>query len=225
MGYFVKNVTVDVIFYNTGEEGKMTAVLKSFDEQLTEVSGKVRHINMWNQFDRFHDGLLYYWNNAEKLNKSATVLWAAAQDDVALMLAGHSIELLLKGTILGLQEVFPHCHRLECLISTAGISISDTEHVTSQLLTEYIVWAARYPTPRKAEDWFLEETGGWPLSLAPKRYNATYWTDYENLWNTLTPYFWQVKDATYESADLSENEFIRPRKGPQPKHECESRRV
>src|SRR5258708_766725 len=132
---------------------------KSFEEQLAEVTGKVRHLNMWNDFDRYHDGLMYYWINAEQLRASAKAICDNYGNgrNVSLLLAGQSIELLLKGTILGLWDVFPHCHRLECLISTAGIVVNDRDHATSQLLTEYIVWAARYPTPRKAKDWFLHE--------------------------------------------------------------------
>ena len=85
------------------------ALVKSFDKQLADVNGKIRSINMWNQFDRYHDGLLYYWNNAEKLRDSAKILWENGflQTDIASMLAGLSVELLLKGVILGLQA-FSH---------------------------------------------------------------------------------------------------------------------
>ena len=206
---------------------KKTATIPSFKEQLAAVNGKIRHVNMWNQFDRFHDGLLYYVNKAERLRDSARLLWDTSlqHSDAAMMLAGSSIELLLKGTILGLQECFPHCHRLECLIATAGISISDKDHVTSQLLTEYIVWAARYPTPRKWDDWFLEETGGWPLSRAPYRHRTDDRDDYESLWKTLVPYFGRVNEATFESAELNENDIYKLKTRPHLKHQCASRRV
>jgi hypothetical protein len=146
---------------------------------------------MWNAYDRDHEALLYYWNNAEKLHESANILWDRQKlgNEIALMLAGLSIEVLLKGIILPLQDVFPHCHRLDCLIATAGISVSDQDHQTSRLLTEYIVWAARYPTPKNGEDWFLEETGGWPLSRAPSQIGIKKRGDYENLWSTLVPFF------------------------------------
>jgi hypothetical protein len=178
--------------------------IDSFEDQLAAVKGKIRHVNMWNFYDRYHDGLLYYWNNAEKLRESAKTLWDGQflGDEIALMLAGLSIELLLKGIILALQDVFPHCHRLDCLIATAGISVSDRDHQTSRLLTEYIVWAARYPTPKDAEEWFLEETGGWPLSRAQGGMPQNDRDNYENLWNTLAPYFWRVQKETFESAEL-----------------------
>jgi hypothetical protein len=179
--------------------------IERFEDQLAAAKGKIRHVNMWNFYDRYHDGLLYYWNNAEKLRDSANILWdrQGFGNAISLMLAGLSVELLLKGIILALQEVFPHCHRLECLIATAGISVSDRDHQTSRLLTEYIVWVARYPTPKDAEDWFLEETGGWPLSRAPGENSTSQRDDYENLWSTLAPYFWRVQKETFESAELN----------------------
>lgn len=194
--------------------------IEKFEDQLAAVNGKVRHVNMWNDFDRYHDGLLYYWNKAEKLRNSAEILWASGswQNDIALMLAGFSIELLLKGTILGLQDVFPHCHELDCLIATAGISVSDRDHQTSKLLTEYIVWAARYPTPKIAEAWFLEEAGGWPLSRAPDLRDTNQQDDYESLWNTLAPYFWRVEEGTLESADLNEEDIYQLKKRPKVDH-------
>ncbi len=201
--------------------------LESFEDQLARVKGKIRHINMWNGYDRDHDALLYYWNNAEKLRKSANIVWDNQMlgREIGLMLAGLSIELLLKGTILALQDVFPHCHRLDCLIATAGISVSDRNHQTSRLLTEYIVWAARYPTPKDAEDWFLEETGGWPLSRAPEEVGVNQRGNYENLWSALAPYFWRVQKETFESAELEIDSYGTLKKRPKLKHVHASRRV
>jgi hypothetical protein len=206
-------------------EAAMT--IESFEDQLTAVKGKIRHVNMWNHYDRYHDGLLYYWNNAENLRKSANIVWdnQILGNEIALMLAGLSIEILLKGTILALQEVFPHCHRLECLIATAGISVNDRDHQTSRLLTEYIVWAARYPTPKGAEEWFLEETGGWPLSLAPEERGINKRGDYENLWSTLCPYFWRVQKETFESAELDIDSYGTLKERPKLKHVHAPRRV
>jgi hypothetical protein len=171
--------------------------IESFEDQIVAVKGKIRRINMWNDYDRHYHGLLYYWDNAEKLRDSANIVWDKQRfgNAIALMLAGLSIEVLLKGIILALQDVFPYCHRLDCLIATAGISVSDRDHQTSRLLTEYIVWAARYPTPKGAEDWFLEETGGWPLSLAPDERGINRRGEYENLWSILTPYFWRRAES------------------------------
>jgi hypothetical protein len=194
--------------------------IESFEDQLAAVKGKIRRINMWNHYDRYHDGLLYYWNNAEKLRDSANLVWdrQVLGNEIALMLAGLSIELLLKGIILALQDVFPHCHRLDCLIATAGISVSDRDHQTSRLLTEYIVWAARYPTPKDAEDWFLEETGGWPLSRAPGEIGTNQRGNYENLWSILAPYFWRVEKETFESAELDIDNAYTLKTRPKLKH-------
>jgi hypothetical protein len=133
--------------------------------------------------------------------------------------------LLLKVTILALQDFFPHCHRLYCLIATAGISVSDRDHQTSRLLTEYIVWAARYPTPKGAEDWFLEETGGWPLSRTPEKVGVNQRDNYENLWSTLAPYFWRVQKETFESAELDIDSAYTLKRRPKFKHVHAPRRV
>lgn len=198
--------------------------IENFENQLASVKGKIRHVNMWNDFDRYHDG--YYWNNAEKLRDSAKILWGSQgfYNEIALMLAGLSVELLLKGTILGLQDAFPHCHELDCLIATAGISVSDRDHQTSRLLTEYIVWAARYPTPKYAKDWFLEETGGWPLSRESVRHDTNQQEDYDSLWSALAPYFWRVQKETFESADLDEADAYKLKNRAKIKHEHAPRR-
>lgn len=202
--------------------------IPTFEDQLAAVTDKVRSVNMWNDFDRYRDGLLYYWNKAERLRDSANILWTHSWpgNEVALMLAGLSVELLLKGTILGLQVVFLNCHKLDCLIAIAGISVDDRDHQTSRLLSEHVIWAGRYPTPKFAKDWFLEETGGWPLSLVPARHNANEHEEYERLWATLAPYFWRVNDATFESADLNEEDAYRLRERPNlAPHEYISRRI
>jgi hypothetical protein len=202
--------------------------VSSFEDQLAAVRGKIRRLNMWNFFDRYHDGLLYYYNRAERLKDGAVILWDSGpiQNDTASMLAGLSIELLIKGTILALQGFFPHCHKLDCLIATAGISVDDRDHLTSRLLTEYIVWAAKYPTPTRAEDWFLDETGGWPLSMKEDTWNSDRRKDYEHLWNTLHPYFWRVQEATFESAELDAEDYGRLRQRPPGRpHQCTPRRI
>lgn len=202
--------------------------IKSFEDQLAAIQGKIRSVDMWNDFDRYHDGLLYYMNHAEQLKKGASILWdsGAMQNNIASMLAGLSIELLVKGTLVGLQGVFPRCHNLQCLIATAGISVDDRDDLTSRLLTEYIIWAAKYPTPWRAEDWFLEETGGWPLSRTEDNWNTNRQQEYERLWNTLCPYFLRVHDATFESAELREGDYDRLRPRPSNKdHHCAPRRT
>jgi hypothetical protein len=187
--------------------------IASFEDQLAAVKGKIRHIHMWNDYDRDHDALLYYWNNAEKLRDSANLVWGRQRlgNEISLMLAGLSIEVLLKGIILVLQDVFPHCHRLDCLIATAGISVSDRDHQTSRLLTEYIVWAARY--------------GGWPLSRAPGERGTNRRGDYENLWSILRPYFWRVEKGTFESAELDIDSAYTLKTRPKLKHVHAPRRV
>ena len=64
--------------------------IERFEDQLAAEKGKSRHVNMWNFYDRYHDGLLYYRNNAEKLRDSANILWdrQGFGNAISLMLAG-----------------------------------------------------------------------------------------------------------------------------------------
>jgi hypothetical protein len=71
----------------------------SSEDQLAAVKGKIRRINMWNDYDRYHDGLLYYWDNAEKLKDSANIVWKNQRlgNAIASMLADCRLRYCSKG--------------------------------------------------------------------------------------------------------------------------------
>jgi hypothetical protein len=129
-----------------------------FDKQLALVQGKIHHVNMADDFVRYRDGFLYYWNKAEELHLGAQILYEAHDHpcprDVFGLLAGLSIEVLLKGIHRALdnQIRFP-THRLHDLCREAGISIGNDDHIILHALSEHVAWASRYPTPNKPEHW------------------------------------------------------------------------
>ena len=85
--------------------------------------------------------------------------------------------------------------------------------------------AFKYRTRKDAKDWFLDETGGWPLSRTPPQNDTNQQVDYERLWSTLSPYFWRVQEGTFESANFNEADVYKLRERPKAKHKHASRRA
>src|SRR5271168_949935 len=109
----------------------------SFEQHLARVQGKIHRVNMSDRFERMHDGLLYYWNRAEQLHSGAKIISAGSGPlQVFFLLAGLSIELLLKG----IQRAFdlpisPH-HRLHDLSRDVGITINSDDQIILKALSE-----------------------------------------------------------------------------------------
>ena len=125
------------------------------------------------------------------------------------MLAGLSIELLLKGILRGLTEAFPPHHRLAELVDAAGICIDDDGRIVLQALTEYVYWAAKYPAPRdeselaQAEAIFAQqrrETGNFTTRDIREREVSR--ENYVRLWSLFAGCFFQVQGSTFESAEI-----------------------
>lgn len=83
-----------------------------------------------------------------------------ALEAVAFMLAGMSLECLLKAVIVGEvpesnQKIeLPRTlktHNLLSLAKDAGIAVSDDEEHCLRILTDHVVWAGRYPAPTSVE--------------------------------------------------------------------------
>jgi len=70
------------------------------------------------------------------------------------MIAGLAFELLLKSIVLEKKPniSFIDSHNLLHLLKICEIEICQDELNILNLLTEYVVWAGRYPIPKKAED-------------------------------------------------------------------------
>lgn len=126
-----------------------------FEVQLERIKGQVRVIDLANQFERRSNSLMYYWNYADELHEAAILVSKGKliSGNVFCLLAGLSIELLLKGILLGLTEKFPKTHNLLDLSQKAGIALSNDEQIILLALSEYVSWASKYPTPKDEQSW------------------------------------------------------------------------
>jgi hypothetical protein len=183
---------------------------ESFEKQLAQVRGKIRRIEMGNYFKRKRTGLLYYLNCAEELNSGALLIWEHDQRlrKVFAMLAGLSIELLLKGIMIGLQEDFPAHHRLADLCDQAGITVDENDRLILQALSEHIYWASKYPAPLNEQQMertreILEQQYRRSGNLAnlhiPEKEIGL--ANYKRLWALFLDHFFQVQNVVIESAE------------------------
>lgn len=65
--------------------------------------------------------------------------------------AALSLELIFKAILAKKKIEVPRAHNLNLLCKKAGIVMSKEQEITLELMTEELIWSARYPTPTKAE--------------------------------------------------------------------------
>ena len=177
--------------------------MPSFDELLESVKGKIHAVNVADDFEHKRDGLLYYWNCAEPLFHSAKIIWnARGSSDVAAMLVGMSMELLLKGIHVAFDKTIPKTHYLHKLCNELGISVNQNDTIILQALSEKVIWASRYPTPNNAEQLFRateifdkqRRRSGNLANLDIER-RALSRRNCERLWNTFADYYHKAREA------------------------------
>lgn len=170
-------------------------------------------------FRRYRDGLLYYSNKAGNLHDTAIALGGDPVGDhfeAFALLAGLSLEVLIKGTLIGLRESVPMKHNLITLSDTAGLTISNNDRAVLKALTVYTTWYSRYPTARSAR----EMVEGMEVVKAPypkggnlqkiieaiRTSPAAVNTDtYERLYTFFRLRFFEVQSSVRESAEWSWN--------------------
>lgn len=87
-----------------------------FDKQLAIVAGTIHKVFLDDELHRRENGLLYYFNKAEELGRSAELLMAGSgAREVYVMLCGMAIEVLIKGTACALSNPAPMSHKLTYL--------------------------------------------------------------------------------------------------------------
>ncbi|EME2733345.1 TPA: hypothetical protein SMM80_002773 [Proteus mirabilis] len=100
----------------------------------------------------------YWFNKSADLLVSANVLWDAINIDSDLnircwssykMFMGLSFELLFKTICIKEKIDFKKIHNLATLAEKAEISLTSDEKKVFEVLTEYILWDGKYPTPIK----------------------------------------------------------------------------
>lgn len=178
---------------------------RSFDEQLAAVAGKIHKVDFSDDFERYRGGLLYYWNKAEPLYEAAKLVWAGfALDSVAIMLTGMSMELLLKGIYVAFDKKVPQHHRIDELCTGLGITLSAEDRSILRAILEYVIWTARYTTPKDAIQMFhatelfdrRKRASGRNAYLVVKR------EDCDRLWEMVAIHYHRAREARPESASL-----------------------
>jgi hypothetical protein len=109
------------------------------------------------QYDTRQNTPAYWHNKSHDLLVTARTLWEAMQGNKVLevncsasyrMLLGMSFELIFKAHCVGAGIAFAATHDLAALVRTANFTTSKKENDIFQLLSEYIIWDGRYPTPK-----------------------------------------------------------------------------
>lgn len=112
------------------------------------------------QFELRKETSGYWYNKSQDLLISARTVWKAMQSEKTLeincgetykMLMGMSFELLFKAHCIRSGINFKSTHDLVSLAKTASLSTSTDENKILKVLSEYVIWDGRYPTPKKPE--------------------------------------------------------------------------
>jgi hypothetical protein len=81
----------------------------------------------------------------------------------ALLLAGYAIENYAKARLVEQGKDWKgHGHDLPWLVKQAGIELNETEEILVQRLKQIVVWAGRYPTPIKPQEFHVPRGEEWP---------------------------------------------------------------
>ncbi|NRQ17683.1 hypothetical protein [Ensifer sesbaniae] len=191
----------------------------TFDQKLSAVTGTSRRIAIDDPHGRYSGGLLYYLAKSKSMRGSALALGGepfGEHFDAFALLAGFSLEVLIKGTLLGLGEKVPLTHNLLKLVDQAGLTISSDDRAVLRALTIYTIWRSRYPAA-KGKNEMIEDTevldsqylhSGSLESIvssactSPRAVNTA---SYERLYDFFVQRFFDVQSRVFESAEFSFN--------------------
>jgi hypothetical protein len=144
-----------------------------------------------------HSAALVLWNVHRRAKSERSI---AATDRfnraLALMLAGYAVETLMKMILIEahlrtvdfppshtkLTDYIPRTHSLSDLAKKAHVRTNRSDRKVLDQLTEYVVWAGKYPTPVKAEGY-----AGPPAIFLTNEFDAInrLWDQYTTLWPKL----------------------------------------
>ncbi|RWH12901.1 MAG: hypothetical protein EOQ74_16845 [Mesorhizobium sp.] len=190
---------------------------ETFEEKLARVTGTIHRVAIDDPHRRYRDGLLYYSNKAERLHDAAMVLGGdpfGHHFEAFALLAGFSLEVLIKGTLIGLREKIPFKHNLISLSEAAGFTISDDDRAVLKAFTVYTTWYSRYPAAKGAREMIegMEVLNApYPragnlakiaeaIRTSPATVNTA---TYERLYRFCHQRFFDVQSSVYESAEWS----------------------
>ena len=189
----------------------------SFEVKLASVAGTIRRIAIDDPHSRYGGGLLYYYDKSKQLKKSAMALGGdpfSEHFETFALLAGFSLEILIKGILIGLGEKVPLVHNLPNLVDQAGLALSDDDRAVLNEFTIYTIWFSRYPAAKTSRE-MVEDTEflnsqhlrsgnlakiAASASISPRAVNTA---NHERLFNFFVQRFFDVQSSVFESAEFS----------------------
>ncbi len=117
--------------------------------------------------------------------------------------AGLSIELGLKAIAVAKSIDFSKTHNLNKLVELSGMEITSDQETTLEMLSEIIIWAGRYPTPKNEDTWdkYNDEIKE-KITIRSKKGHGGSVLANPLRFPTLENYhcIWSIINATYENA-------------------------
>jgi hypothetical protein len=165
---------------------------------------------------------IYWYNKSSDLRGSSAALWASMDEPrstsiveelglgqgfsirvaafpVWLMISGMALELLYKAIIIAKRHEPASIHDLPRLAEQAQVPMTEKEIGLLRILSESIVWAGRYPVPKKERqmktfhgliDRHLYEKV--PNSKTFRRPNrALNWKSFNDMWGKASTVYWE----------------------------------
>lgn len=151
-------------------------------------------------FERYNENHVYYMNNANELCSGALKLFDGGPVRVARMLAGFSLELLLKATSRVQKGNHKSTHDLEKLCQEVAFEVPAYLKKYLEMFTRHAVWEGRYPAARTREAYlqdYPERNSNNPSERRPIDLKKLVTTssgekEYKELWSLVMAHYQQV---------------------------------
>ncbi|WAF78850.1 hypothetical protein NRL00_09865 [Aeromonas dhakensis] len=109
-------------------------------------------------FDQINENSGYWFSKSADIHRSARVLWEKIENgdsigyiDVYKMLEGMAFETMAKAFCIAKGKQPRTNQKLTALFSDAGFKLTKKENQILEVLTSYIEWAGKYPSPKVNE--------------------------------------------------------------------------
>lgn len=181
-------------------------------DRETNMSDPIKLLLSQLEIKELNEAPLPWFNKSLELKTAAGVLLnVGSVFSIYLMLCGMSLELIYKAIIVVRNNRFDSVkkinigkhHNLVNLAHFANIGLNEKNKAFLNILTHYIYWEGRYPTPNKAEDMVeLEKLSKKYLFTEIPDGKGFYkvndflsWDNFEALWDQGKKEFWQIYDT------------------------------
>lgn len=119
-------------------------------ERIRAITGYT-HQQQMADATAWHNGAVSFYKAAEILHEHKERIPTGIR--VFVFNAAMSIELILKSILVRKKISLLEMHNLRELAKEGEVNLDDNQKITLDLLTEHIVWAGKYPVPKKANKW------------------------------------------------------------------------